>query len=274
MEDKQTALVRRLYQTWPGRLLLKLLVRPWVSKLAGAFMDSRFSCRMIEPFITRNSIDMSDYEERTYRSFNDFFTRRVTEGRRPVSMERGHLVSPCDGLLSVHSISRERRFSIKGQSYTLEELLRCSDISERFEGGLLLKFRLTVSDYHRYHYPDNGSKTENTKVDGILNTVHPFASERRPIYKENEREYFSLISDNFGEMLYIQVGALLVGRICNNHGRAVVYRGEEAGCFEYGGSTVILCLERDVARLRDEFVTDSNEEIRVRMGETIGYATF
>lgn len=274
MEDKQTRLVKKLYSTPPGRLLLRILTKPWISKAAGAFMNTRASSLLIDSFARKNGIDMGDFEKRSFRSFNDFFTRRVLSCKRPVSMNREHLVAPCDGLLSVHTISAGKSFEIKGQSYTLEELVRSSDVSERFEGGLLLRFRLTVSDYHRYHYPDNGSKSDNRRIEGVLHTVHPFASACRPIYAENQREYFTLETDNFGEMLYIQVGALLVGRIRNNHERAIVVRGEEAGCFEYGGSTVILCLEKGVARLNSEYSVNTDEEVRVRMGQTIGHAIF
>lgn len=65
-----------------------------------------------------------------------------------------------------------------------------------------------------------------------------------------------------------------MGRIRNNHERVIVVRGEEAGCFEYGGSTVILCLEKGVARLNSEYSVNTDEEVRVRMGQTIGHAIF
>lgn len=273
MEDKQTRLVRKLYESALGRVLLKLLVRPWVSKLAGAYMDSFLSKSLISSFVESNGIDIRDYEDKRYSSFNDFFTRKIKAENRPISMNPEDLVSPCDGMLSVHRISAESTFDIKGNICTIQELVRDKELADKYDGGLLLKFRLTVSDYHRYHYPDSGVKSDNTRIDGVLHTVHPIAAEHRKIYCENAREYFTLRSDNFGDMLYMQVGALLVGRICNNHEEAVVTRGQEAGCFEYGGSTVIVCLTENQAEIFPEYLDgNADGEVRVKMGETIGRA--
>ena len=145
------------------------------------------------------------------------------------------------------------------------------ELAKQYDGGTLLMFRLTVSDYHRYHYPDSGMKSDNTHIDGVFHTVHPIAAESRWIYSENEREYFILHSDNFDDMLMIQVGALLVGRICNQHEAAAVQRGHVAGWFEYGGSTVILCLKRGVAEILPEIREAARKaEIQVRMGQRIG----
>ena len=273
-EDKQTQIVQKLYTTVFGRFLLRILIRPRVSKLAGAFMDSRLSKIMIPGFIKKNNIDLSCYEKTekaNYRSFNDFFIRRIKPELRPVAMEWDALISPCDGRLSVEEISMDSRFQVKGRSYTMDELIRDEDLAAQYDGGTLLLFRLTVSDYHRYHYPDSGMKSDNTHIDGVFHTVHPIAVESRWIYSENEREYFILHSDNFDDMLMIQVGALLVGRICNQHEKAVVQRGQTAGWFEYGGSTVILCLKRGVAEIFPEIQEAARKaEVRVKMGQRIG----
>lgn len=273
-EDKQTQLVRKLYTTALGRFLLRILIRPWVSKLAGAFMDSWLSKIMIPGFVRKNNIDLSCCEKTEiakYRSFNDFFIRRIKPEMRPVDMEWDALISPCDGRLSVEAISMASRFQVKGRSYTMEELIQNEELAAQYDGGTLLLFRLTVSDYHRYHYPDSGIKSGNTRVAGVLHTVHPIAAESRWIYSENAREYFVLHSDNFDDMLMIQVGALLVGRICNQHEEAVVQRGQTAGWFEYGGSTVILCLKQGVAEILPEIQEAARKaEVCVKMGQRIG----
>lgn len=270
-EDKQTQFVRKLYTTAFGRIVLRILIRPWISKLAGAFMDHRLSKLMIRGFIKKNDIDMSCCEKTEYGSFNDFFIRRIRADLRPVDMEWDALTAPCDGRLSVHDITAGSRFAVKGNSYTMEELIRDAELARQYDGGTLLLFRLTVSDYHRYHYPDSGIKSGNTRIAGVLHTVHPIAAESRRIYCENQREYFILHSDNFDDILMIQVGALLVGRICNQYEEAVVRRGQTAGWFEYGGSTVILCLKSGVAEILPEIRDAAGTgEIKVKMGQRIG----
>lgn len=275
-EDKQTQLVKRLYRTAAGRLLLGVMTRPWVSKAAGAFMDSRLSVGLIEGFIRDNGIDMTLYEKKDYRSFNEFFTRRIKAEHRPVATRPEVLMAPCDGRLTVHPITADGIFNIKGWDYSMEELTRSRELAERYEGGTMLIFRLTVSDYHRFHYPDSGMKTESVRIPGVLHTVSPVAAEERKIYAENQREYFTLRTDNFGDMLIMPVGALLVGRICGDPHKAVVRRGEEAGYFEYGGSTVIVCMEKDVAAIEEDILLDAANdiEVRVRMGQQIGRAVY
>mgnify|MGYP003361794921 FL=1 len=277
-EEKQTALVKSLYCTAIGRVILKMIIRPWFSKTMGWFLDTKISKFMIKGFVRRNGIDLSLYEKSgfdSYGSFNEFFTRKIKSGCRPVSMDHADLIAPCDGLLSIHPVT-DQSVEIKGHYYTISELVQDEGLQEKYINGVMMVFRLTVSDCHRYHYPDNGVKSANTKIKGVFHTVHPVAAQKNAIYCENSREYFILNSDNFGDMLMIQVGALLVGKICNKHSHAVVQRGFEAGWFEYGGSTVIMCLEQGAADLLPGIMQTGKggTEVRVNMGQVIGRAAY
>ena len=82
-------------------------------------------------------------------------------------------------------------------------------------------FRLCVEDYHRYIYVDDGVKSENVKIPGVLHTVNPVANDSFPIYKENAREFSLLCSENFGTVLMMEVGAMMVGKIENRHQAAL-----------------------------------------------------
>ena len=264
-----------LYGTGFGRMLLKgLLVRPWVSKLAAWYMDGRISAVHVRGFIKSNGIDMSDYPDRRYKSFNDFFTRTVKDGARPVNASLEALIAPCDARLSVYEIGPDSTFAIKGGRYTVAGLLRSEELAEKFEGGLCLIFRLAVDNYHRYCYIDSGSKEENVFLGGCLHTVHPIALQVCDIYKENSREYTVLHTDHFGDVVQVEVGAMMVGRISNNHQRASFVRGEEKGRFEFGGSTIVLLLEKDRVQLDAEFLENTAQglETAVKMGEAIGRA--
>lgn len=270
--DEQDRMLKKLYQTLPGRLLLKPLVCPAVSKLAYRLFSTRLSACAIVPFVEKHQIRMSDYKGNCFRSYNDFFCREIVPGKRPIAKEENVLISPCDAKLSCYPITSENRVTIKDTPYTIEELLRNKALAKRFEGGLLLVFRLTVDDYHHFCYIDGGRKTRNVRIPGVLHTVNPAAGDVVPIYKENTREYSLLKSKNFGTVLMMEVGALFVGKIVNLHEEAVVWRGQEKGHFEFGGSTVILCLQKGKVKLDEDIVKNSAEGIEtiVRMGEGIG----
>ena len=135
-----------MYGTGLGRCLVRVMILPWVSRGAGWLLDRRISALAVKPFIKSNHISMEDFERRRYRSFNDFFTRRVLEGRRPVDPEPNHLIALCDSKLTVFPIEEDSCFWIKGVAYTLEQLLRDKALAEHFLGGTLLLFRLTVGE--------------------------------------------------------------------------------------------------------------------------------
>lgn len=273
-DDGQDRLLDWMYGTAPGRALTGLLVRPWVSRTAGKLLDSKLSKAAIEPFKKKNHIDMSDFAPREYVSFNDFFTRPLRENARPVDGNPDTLTAPCDSKLSVYPITETAKFRIKGVDYTVEELLRSHSLAQKFEGGTLLLFRLTVGDYHRYAYIDDGYVGHNVRIPGIYHTVNPAACSRLPVYRENTREYCLLESRNFGTVLQMEVGATMVGRIVNSSGEKQVQRGEEKGRFEFGGSTVIVLLQKDAAVLDDDLWENTRQEVEtvVKLGEKIGTA--
>ena len=271
-DDGQDRFLEWMYGTRPGRLLVKLMIRPGVSRAAGWLLDRRVSALAVRPFIRKNHICMDDFEQRRFRSFNDFFTRRVLPGKRPVDGTPGHLIAPCDSKLTVYDIRPDSRFRVKGTEYTLEGLLQSKELAETFLGGTLLLFRLTVGDYHRYTYIDSGFVTGSTRIPGVFHTVNPAAASRCPIYRENTREYSLLESLRFGTVLQVEVGAAMVGRIVNAPGSRNVRRGEEKGRFEFGGSTVIVLLQKGRAILDADLLrnTAQDAETVVRLGERIG----
>jgi len=264
-----------LYKTAFGQLVLKgILVRPWVSKLVGGYMDCSLSKIHIKRFIRSGGIDMNDYPQRPYHSFNDFFTRQVKNGARTVDSRPEALVAPCDARLSVYPIESDSSFVIKGGRYTVASMLRSEDLARSFNGGICLIFRLAVDNYHRYCFFDSGTKGQRVFLPGVLHTVHPLALECCDIYKENAREYTVLHTDHFGDAVQVEVGAMMVGRICNCHSAENFVRGEEKGYFEFGGSTVVLLLKKDAAKVDSEFLSNTAQgfETVVKMGEAIGCA--
>lgn len=272
-EKDRDRLIRHLYTDWGGRLCLKILVRPFISALAGMFLDSRLSKGLIPGFVKRSRIDLTEYEEKEYCSYNDFFTRKVRPEARPLAGDDRILISPCDGKATVCRIGRDSRFYIKDTVYTLEQLLRNSSIARRYQGGYGVVLRLTVEDCHRYCYAAGGLKSPNVHLAGKLHSGNPTANEALPVYAENTREYTLLKTKYLGTILMMEVGALLVGKIHNYHKEACeVKKGQEAGFFAFGGSTVLLLLQPDKVRLDFDLVENSENgyETLVKMGERIG----
>ena len=269
---KQDRFLAGLYGCAAGRVLLKPLVSPWVSRVAGAFLSTRLSACLIRPFIRSNGIDMTEYEAVCYRSYNEFFSRRIRPERRPIDMDPTHFIAPCDSKLTALPITADAVFTLKHTPYTVESLLRSPDLAEKYKGGYALIFRLTVDDYHRYCYAADGTKEDNVCIPGVLHTVNPIANDYFPIYKENAREYSILHTDVFGDVLMMEVGALLVGKIVNHHRASCVRRGQEKGYFQFGGSTVVLLVEKDRLQIDEEILRNSGAQLEtvVKMGERIG----
>ena len=262
-----------LYDTVYGRTILKLLVRPTVSKVAGRVMDSSVSRVAIKSFVKKNNISLDEYVSDTFKSYNDFFTREIKPEMRRIDKTPSNLISPCDSKLSAYTIEKDSVISIKDSYYSIGALINNEELAAEYVGGLCLIFRLTVDDYHRYCYFDNGTKGKNVFIKGILHTVNPIALGRYNIYKRNSREYTVLETENFGKAVQVEVGALLVGRIKNLHEVHSFKRGEEKGMFEFGGSTVVLLLKKDIAVIDEDILnnTKANIETVVRMGEVIGH---
>ena len=268
----QDKLLSFLYTNIFGRMLLKPLIQPQVSKLAGRYLSSAHSKWLISKFIERNEINMDIYEECDYSSFNDFFTRKIKPDCRPVPEDLDVLISPCDCLATVYPIQENTTFSIKNTEYTLRSLLRSPLLANRFRGGYAYVLRLTVEDYHRYLYSVSGKQSKNYHIDGTFHTVNPIANDYLPIYKENTREYTVIHSKEFGDVLQMEVGALLVGKISNHKQSTVVTRGEEKGFFEYGGSTIVVLTQKGRVTPRSDLLTNSKNgyETKVLQAHPLG----
>jgi len=253
-----------LYGTAAGRLLLKLLIKPSVSKLVGFFMNSRISAVFIPGFIRSAGIDMSEYQPETYHSFNDFFTRRIRPEARPVDLTPGHLISPCDAMLSVYRITEDTLLPIKRSVYTAGELFRNNALAADFENGYCLVFRLGPQNYHRYCFPAGGLAGPEHRIPGVLHTVRPIAFKKYPVFTENAREYAALDTDEFGRIIQMEIGALFVGKIDNYPLEGRVLKGQEKGKFLFGGSTILLCVKDGVLEIEEH-----REEIPVKIGQFI-----
>ncbi|MCR4591228.1 MAG: phosphatidylserine decarboxylase [Lachnospiraceae bacterium] len=270
---KESRAILFLYRTVPGRILLKVLVNPYLSMAASVFLSSKISAFLIPGFVRKNKIDLKQYvvPKGGYRSFNDFFTRRR---RSKLCLEpKPELMSPCDGFLTIKKINSDAIFQIKHSSYSIESLLRDKTAADDFAGGMAFIFRLTPAHYHRYVFCADGNIIAKRKIKGVLHCVRPAALERYPVFTENSREYVVIENKKLGKIIQMEVGAMLVGKITNHltsEPGQMAAGGEEKGYFEYGGSTIIV-LAKHRAKLNRAFSgrINSNGEIPVVAGEAL-----
>lgn len=272
-DTSQDRLLEKIYTSPIGRTLIKPFTTPAFSRVMGALLSTRLSTCLIVPFVKKHNIQMKDYKSKYYQSYNDFFSREIKPEKRPIDGEVVSMISPADGKLSVYPISEDLHIKIKHTTYSIASLLKSEKLAADYNGGYAIVVRLTVDNYHRYCYVADGQKGKNHYISGILHTVNPIANDYVPIYKENAREFCRIRTKYFGEVIQMEVGALMVGKITNYHDRKQVSKGEEKGKFEFGGSTVVVLLKKDMVDLDEDLLenTKNGYETIIKMGERIGY---
>ncbi|MDO4963306.1 MAG: phosphatidylserine decarboxylase [bacterium] len=257
--------LRFLYNTFIGRFILKIMISKLPSIIYSFYMNSRFSKYKIKSFIRKNNINIDEYEEKTYNSFNDFFTRKIKKESRLI--EDG-LVAVSDGKLLVYKIDDNSSFKIKNSIYTVSELIGCDD--NCYKGGYALIFRLDVDDYHHYIFPDKGYVVSKKHINGSLHTVQPLAFKKYKVFLENTREVTHLKCENLGDVCYIEVGAMMIGKITNKK-ITKFNKGEYKGHFEFGGSTVIMLIKNKDIKINKKILDNSKKGIEtiVKLGSSL-----
>ncbi len=270
--------LRWLYETRGGQILADaVLSRAWISELYGLYQNSRLSARKIPSFVRNFSIPLEEYEEQRYSCFNDFFIRKFKPGMRQFPEAPNEMGACAEGrILAYASVSSKSEVPIKGTVLTVDALLSNFEYSRLFSGGPAFVLRLCPTDYHRFHFPDQGQTLERYRIAGRLHSVNPVALHYDPkILVTNERQVSILETQNFGKLAYIEVGALCVGKIVQTHSPMLGFkRGDEKGYFLFGGSTVVLLGEKGRWSPENDILERSvaGIESRVRLGETIAKA--
>ncbi len=254
---------------WLLRAMTELSSRKFVSRLTGRLAKSAFSRRYIPRFVALYGIPAEEAEKNLeeYGSLNEFFTRRLKPGCRLVDETAQALVSPVDALVTAcGSIENGMLLKIKGQDYSLEELLNRSPRTTLYENGLYWVLYLSPKDYHRIHSPCEGTIAESEHIPGRVYPVNDFGlTSMRRVLSRNER-LVTYIRHEFGEVAVVKVGALNVSSIRYVTPRPTnVDRGQELAYFEFG-STVVLLAENQTCRARSGLKAGD----RVKMGELLG----
>ncbi len=266
------------YESPLGKNITELIAKKKLfSKIYGKFCDTKLSTTKISSFIESFNIDMNMAKKKAYEftSFNDFFIRELTSEARPINKSENILISPGDGRLTAYeNIDLDNIVQIKGLTYSLKELINDNTIANKYENGVCIILRLCPTDYHRFHFIDSGTPYESKHIKGYYYSVNPIALKNIPkLFCENKREWSLFKSDNFKDVLHIEVGATCVGSILQTYSSNIrVDKGDEKGYFKFGGSTTILFFEKDCVKIDNDILEQSKFgfECRVQFGESIG----
>jgi phosphatidylserine decarboxylase len=279
--QKETVLgegaVRRAYKKPLAKLFEGLLFHnSIISKLFGLYCDSPFSTPRIQSTIDTLSIDESEFLNRTnsFATFNEFFYRRLRRELRPFDLDPGQLAAPADGRYLLYpSIDGQTVVPVKGRDYRLDSLLADSATAIDFTGGDVLVVRLCPADYHRFHFPCDGQIVDRRDIPGRYHSVNPIALAKAiDIFPTNKRAWTRLECGDFGDLIYMEVGAFGVGGIVDTTTSCAVRKMDEKGYFKFGGSTLVLVLQPGCVTWAGDLVAHSAEgyETLLKVGEPIG----
>ena len=265
--------LRFAYETLLGRTLWPVL---FGSKAISAFMGRRYDSPKSKKDIAKLAAipgcrpEEAEKPVAEYASFNEFFTRRLKAGARPLG---DGVVSPADGRLMLHlGADADAPFPLKGAKKSLRGVFAADAPSGKFD---IAVFRLAPVDYHRFHFPcDCRTLGEVRTVPGKYHSVNPIALMRYPdVYADNERQVVEC-SAAFGNFWLVDVGAFGVGTIVQTFSGDVHAKGEEKGYFKFGGSTVVMATAAGALEFDADLVANSARglETRVLCGERIAAA--
>ncbi len=269
---------------WISKLLgipiLHLLSRyPFFSSFYGMMQNRTSSKKKVAPFIRNFAIDSEEFLEKpeTYTSFNNFFTRKLKIESRPIAPEKKVAIIPADGrYLFFQNISKSDGFLVKGQKFHLSDMLEDSKLAKEYEHGAMAIARLCPSDYHRYHFPCDCIPSDTHVINGWWYSVNPIALRKNiHIFTQNKRTVCSLDSQEFGQVLFIEVGATNVGSINQTYTPNILCaKGDEKGYFSFGASTLVLLFKPGSVAFDADLLAATAEgyEIRCLMGQSMGKA--
>ena len=272
--------LKLIYDNPFGKLLLWAAVKKsWFSRWYGWRMSQPASKARIRPFIRKYKLDEEEFDSdpEGFRSFNEFFSRKLKPDARPIEQENAVAVFPADGRhLGVQDLSANLGFYVKGQKFDLPKLFQSDELAGRFRKGSLIISRLCPVDYHRFHAPVSGKISEARLINGSLFSVNPIALRKRlSVFWENKRYLCMIDSDYHGKVAQFIVGATCVGSATFTFSQNQrVEKGEELGYFSFGGSSVLTLFEKDRLRISEDVRQHSqaNIETYAKMGEEMGRA--
>ncbi|CCB85382.1 phosphatidylserine decarboxylase proenzyme [Parachlamydia acanthamoebae UV-7] len=261
-----------------GASVLFFLARfPIFSSFYGWWQSQSWTAKKIQSFIDAFQVNPSEFAlpVEQFKSFNDFFIRKLKPDARPLAKEENVAIMPADGrYLCYQNIETIDGFVVKGKKFSLDELLKDSELANRYRQATMVMARLCPTDYHRYHFPCECIPGITNMIPGDLYSVNPIAIRQNvEIFTENKRTLCELETAQFGKVLFIEIGATFVGSIHQTYTpHSPIKKGDEKGYFSFGGSSLILLFEPNTLHLDEDLVQASLNHIETKclMGQSLG----
>lgn len=269
-----------------------LIPQHLLSRVVGCLAQGQYGALTqwcIRHFIAHYKVDMQEAQEpspEAFATFNDFFTRALKDGVRPIEADTNILVSPADGMVSQCGDIRDGRiFQAKGHDYSVDTLLgHDAELAKQFIDGAFATIYLSPKDYHRVHMPVAGTLRKMTYVPGRLFSVNQLTAQHVPeLFARNER-LVCVFDTAKGPMVIVLVGATIVAGISTPWAGAIApravkqmqtwhYSGDHAPTLAKGaemgrfmlGSTAICLYPKDTVQFKQDLGFGSP----TRMGETM-----
>jgi phosphatidylserine decarboxylase len=271
----------------PQYLMPKQALTSFAGRVAGA-QGGAMTTRLIRWFVGKYGVNMAEAvnpDIASYASFNDFFTRPLRDGARPLAP--ADFISPVDGAISQFgAIDDHNILQAKGHLFTTAELVGGDQsLASHFQHGSFANLYLSPKDYHRIHMPCAGRLTRMIYVPGALFSVNPTTARGVPgLFARNERVVCVFENEEIGPFVMVLVGATIVGSMATVwHGvvnpprkpeicewtydtkPVLLEKGEEMGRFLLG-STVVMLFQKDTICFNQDWAP----ERPVRLGEMMG----
>jgi phosphatidylserine decarboxylase len=273
--------MRWTYGTRMGRLALHgLAKRALFSQWYGWRMNRAVSSRRVAPFIQKYGLNSSEFLEHPelFKSFNEFFYRKLKPHARPIDPDPASVVFPADGRhLGFADASKIEGIFVKGQTFDLQTLIQDEKLTAQFEKGSIVMSRLCPVDYHRFHFPVAGTPQKPQLINGPLFSVSPIALRQNIRFLfENRRARTVIETKEHGRVLMFEIGATNVGSIEFTFlPGEPVQKGAEKGYFKFGGSSMITLFEPGRITLAADLLqqTRSHVELYARIGDRMAVWT-
>ncbi|KAL2821862.1 phosphatidylserine decarboxylase-domain-containing protein [Aspergillus cavernicola] len=243
------------------------------------------SSNRIQSFVDFFHINMDDFEPSeitAYATFEDFFTRHHKPGTRPIyeKDDPTSAVIVADSRVVVYSeVAESKKIWIKGEDFSITNLVMDKKLGPQFGDGPVASFRLSPQDYHRYHSPVTGRIKLFRSMPGDYYEVDPLAIRSGvDILTRNARDYVVIDTEEFGEVLFVAIGASQVGTVQINERwqklGAEISKGDELGIFQFGGSSIIVAFQKDRIQFDQDLIEPSKHAITVdvEVGMSLGRA--
>ncbi|KAI0173179.1 putative phosphatidylserine decarboxylase [Hypoxylon sp. FL1284] len=282
--DRKTGRLMREQQPLTKKLKLILLFNPlmewidtthlmrlWIhnkSVQKGKEEGTPASHNQIKTFVETYGIDMNDFEPSNieeYKTFEDFFIRT-------------HVPTVADSrVVAYDSVAETKKLWIKGTDFSLASLVMDTQLGAHFADAAIASFRLSPQDYHRYHSPVTGTVKSFRSIPGDHYQVDPIALQSSVnILTANARSYLVIETDEFGDVLFVAIGATDVGTVRIHEGLqkpgTPIKKGVEIGYFQFGGSSIIVAFQNAAIKFDQDLLDLGRQKIQVsvEVGMSLG----